>query len=86
MVWGGSWRGVQDGEHVYTSGKFLWVYGKTNAILKSNYPPINIENWYLKKQKQNKKQMGHKLKASVQQRKLKQGEKTAFRMGDSNNK
>ena len=37
---------------MYTRGKFLWVYGKTNAILKSNYPPINIENWYLKKQKQ----------------------------------
>ena len=49
-------EGVQDGEHVYTHSEFLWMYGKTNAILKSNYPPINIENWYLKK----KKQMGHK--------------------------
>ena len=24
---------VQDGEHVYTSGKFMLMYGKTNTIL-----------------------------------------------------
>ena len=29
----GGVRGVQDGEHVYTSGGFIWVYGKTNTIL-----------------------------------------------------
>ena len=26
-------KGVQDGEHVYTSGGFMSVYGKTNTIL-----------------------------------------------------
>ena len=26
-------RGVQDGEHMYTSGGFMSMYGKTNAIL-----------------------------------------------------
>ena len=29
----GGRRGVQDGEHVYTCGGFMLVYGKTNAIL-----------------------------------------------------
>ena len=28
--------GVQDGEHVYTHGGFMLMYGKTNSILKSN--------------------------------------------------
>ena len=26
-------RGVQDGEHVYTLGRFMLMYGKTNTIL-----------------------------------------------------
>ena len=26
-------RGVQDGEHVYTRGGFMSMYGKTNTIL-----------------------------------------------------
>jgi len=26
-------RGVQDGEHVYTHGGFMLMYGKTNIIL-----------------------------------------------------
>ena len=29
----GRWRGVQDGEHVYTHGGFMLMYGKTNTIL-----------------------------------------------------
>ena len=29
---GGGW-GVQDGEHVYTHGGFMFMYGKTNTIL-----------------------------------------------------
>ena len=29
----GSGRGVQDGEHVYTRGGFMFKYGKTNIIL-----------------------------------------------------
>ena len=29
----GSGRGVQDGEHVYTRGGVMLMYGKTNAIL-----------------------------------------------------
>ena len=27
------WRGAQDGEHVYTRGGFMLMYGKTNTIL-----------------------------------------------------
>ena len=26
-------RGVQDGEHVYTGGRLMLMYGKTNTIL-----------------------------------------------------
>ena len=26
-------RGVQDGEHVYTRGRFMLMYAKTNTIL-----------------------------------------------------
>ena len=29
----GSGRGVQDGEHVYTRGRFMLMYGKTNTVL-----------------------------------------------------
>ena len=29
---GGGWR-VQDGEHVYTYGGFMLIYGKANTIL-----------------------------------------------------
>ena len=29
----GEGRGVQDGEHVYTCGGFMLLYGKTNTIL-----------------------------------------------------
>ena len=29
----GEGRGVQDGEHVYTRGGFMLMYGKTNTIL-----------------------------------------------------
>ena len=29
----GSGKGVQDGEHVYTCGEFMLIYGKTNTIL-----------------------------------------------------
>ena len=29
---GGGW-GVRDGEHMYTCGRFMWIYGKTNSIL-----------------------------------------------------
>ena len=29
----GSGRGAQDGEHVYTCGRFMLMYGKTNTIL-----------------------------------------------------
>ena len=29
----GGGRGVQDGEHVYASGGFMLMYGKTNTIL-----------------------------------------------------
>ena len=42
-------RGVQDGEHMYTHGGFMWMYGKTNTILSSNQPPIKINKFILKK-------------------------------------
>ena len=29
----GGGRGVQDGEHVYTRGGYMLMYGKTNIIL-----------------------------------------------------
>ena len=29
----GGGRGVQDGEHMYTRGRFMSIYGKTNTIL-----------------------------------------------------
>ena len=29
---GGGWR-VQDGEHMYTCGGFILIFGKTNTIL-----------------------------------------------------
>ena len=29
----GGGRGVQDGEHMYTHGRFMLMYGKTNTIL-----------------------------------------------------
>ena len=29
----GGGRGVQDWEHVYTRGRFMLMYGKTNTIL-----------------------------------------------------
>ena len=29
----GGGRGVQDGEHMYTHGRFISMYGKTNTIL-----------------------------------------------------
>ena len=29
----GSGRRVQDGEHMYTCGRFISIYGKTNRIL-----------------------------------------------------
>ena len=32
-VQGGGWEGVQDGEHMYTHGGLMLMYGKTNTIL-----------------------------------------------------
>ena len=32
----GSGRGVQDGEHMYTHGRFMLMYGKINTVLLSN--------------------------------------------------
>ena len=30
----GSGSGVQDGEHMYTHGWFMWMYGKNHNIVK----------------------------------------------------
>ena len=32
-VWGGIGRSIQDGEHRYTCGGFILIFGKTNTIL-----------------------------------------------------
>ena len=32
----GGGRGIQDGEHVYTRGRFMSMYGETNTIYYSN--------------------------------------------------
>ena len=42
----GSGRGVQDGEHVYTLGGCMLMYGKTNTILSSK-KKIIIKNFFL---------------------------------------
>ena len=33
LVSSGSGRGIQDGEHMYTRGGFMLMYGKTNTTL-----------------------------------------------------
>ena len=43
----GGGRGVQGGEHVYTRGGFMLMYGKTNTIV--NQPPIKINKFKLKR-------------------------------------
>ena len=35
--------GVQDGEHMYTHGGFMSMYGKTNTILKSKINKLEKE-------------------------------------------
>ena len=55
MIWEGGGRVVQDGEHVYTHGGFMLMYGKTNIILLSNWPPIKINKFiFFKKRVTNK--------------------------------
>ena len=57
---GGRW--VQDGEHMYTRGGFMLMYGKTNTILQSNQPPIKINIFKLKKNKKvEKKKTSQKM-------------------------
>ena len=43
--WYGEGRGrrVQDGEHVYTCGGFMLIYGKTNAILPWTEEPGRLQ-------------------------------------------
>ena len=33
MEWGGRREEVQDGEHMYTCGGFILIFGKTNTIM-----------------------------------------------------
>ena len=55
----GGWRRVQDGEHVYTCGGFILIFGKTNIVKfknkiklknkqtnKKNLPPRCIDQSY----------------------------------------
>ena len=37
-------RGVQDGEHMYTRGRFMLMYGKTNIILQSKKKKLTLAN------------------------------------------
>ena len=52
MVWGG--RRVQGGEHMYTCGGFILIFGKTNTIMQS----LKIKQNYNqpKKKKRKKKE------------------------------
>ena len=57
MVWGG--RRVQDGEHMYTCGGFISIFGKTNKIKKKkknmgSNPNLRCtdSSWHLKDDKQ----------------------------------
>ena len=42
MGWGGRWEGVQDGEHMYTHGGFMSMYGKTSTMLYLASNSINL--------------------------------------------
>ena len=48
MVWGGRWEGGSGWEHVYTHGRYMLIYGKTNTILK-NKNKKEKENFHQKK-------------------------------------
>ena len=43
-------KGVQDWEHVYSCGRFMLMYGKTNTILESKKKMINNNFKKLKKE------------------------------------
>ena len=47
MGWRERWEGVQDGEHEYTRGRFMSMYGKTNTTLKV----ISLQFKYILKKK-----------------------------------
>ena len=50
MVWGG--RRVQGGEHMYTCGGFILMFGKTNTIMQS----LKIKQNYNQPKKKKKKE------------------------------
>ena len=35
MGWEGGGKGVQDGEHMYTCGGFILIFGKSNTVMLS---------------------------------------------------
>ena len=39
----GGGRGLQDGEHMYTCGGFILIFGKTNTIMKSLKNKIKLK-------------------------------------------
>ena len=41
MVWGG--RRVQDGEHMYTCGGFILIFGKSNTVMLSLKNKIKLK-------------------------------------------
>ena len=49
----GRWEGVQDGEHVYTYGGFMLMYGKTNKYCKVKKKKKESRNFNSKRKKNN---------------------------------
>ena len=47
----GGGRRVQDGEHMYTCGGFISIFGKTNS-LKINFKKINKKSRCVRRQKE----------------------------------
>ena len=42
---GGGRRLKREGTYICTCGGFMFLYGRTNTILYSNYPSIKISNY-----------------------------------------
>ena len=53
MVWGGTWEGVQDGEHMYTRGRFMSMYDKPPQYCK--VISLQLNKFILKKKEESEK-------------------------------
>ena len=54
----GGGRRVQDGEHMYTCCVFIFIFGKTNTVMKSLKIKLNLKKNHQKKKKRKKKNAG----------------------------